>query len=383
VHGVVADEVVRLLGHRVDRHRVLERARQVRVLRGLVGHRRDDDHPSPVGGVDRLLRLPRVVDRAERLLHDVRAAVEREQHARGEPAAVGDERVAHPHGDEPAAGAVAHVARAVLRGGRVLGLARAVAVLHGVEGVVVAVEEVPAGDVVHPAVVVVVHAVVPARIEDQVLGIRDAVAVAVGDRTEVGDVEVPVVVAVTGADGRPARRLGLAEVHVRLRREVGHRAGVAPLDAGVEHRDADVVLAPGQTPREVDRRALLAAQVLRRVGEGRVALRRALVVGPVVLRRQRRRLVGRPVPEVLAVEPVPGRRRGIRGEAGEAHRCDRRPGGEHHDQLPHHYPRARFDLLRRSGFADPALIPRAAPPGGCAATRCASDSSESLPSTSS
>ena len=60
------------------------------------------------------------------------------------------------------------------------GFAGAVAVVHVVEGVVVAVVEVPAGDVVDVAVAVAVDAV--GEEEDQVLRIGDAVAVQVGDR---------------------------------------------------------------------------------------------------------------------------------------------------------------------------------------------------------
>ena len=188
------------------------------MLRGLVGHRRDDHDAALVRGVDRGLRLRRIRQRAERLLHHVRTDVEREQDARREATAVGDERVGDADRKHAAARARADVAGSVLARGRVLGLAGAVAVLDGVERIVVAVEEVPTRDVVDVAVAVVVLAVAVLRVEDEVLGIGDAVAVAIGDRAEVGDVEHAVAVAV--AVRRRARRARLAEVDVRRGREV-------------------------------------------------------------------------------------------------------------------------------------------------------------------
>ena len=177
------------------------------MLGRLVGHRRDHDDAACVRGIDRLLGLQRVRQRAERLLHHVRAGVEREQDARREPAAFGDERVGDADREEPAVRAVPDVAGAVLARVRVLGLAGAVPVLDGVERIVVAVEEVPTRDVVDVAVVVVVDAVAVRGVEDQILGIGDTVAVAVGDRAEVADVEDAVAVAVAGA--RPRRAGGL------------------------------------------------------------------------------------------------------------------------------------------------------------------------------
>ena len=150
------------------------------MLGGLVGHRRDDDHVAPVRGVDRLLRLRRVADRAERLLDHVGARVEREQHAGREAPAVGDERVADAHGHESAVGARADIAGAVRGRGRVSGFTGAVAVVDGVERVVVAEEEVPTRDVVDVTVVVVVDLVVVGRVEDEILGVGEPVAVAVG-----------------------------------------------------------------------------------------------------------------------------------------------------------------------------------------------------------
>ena len=145
--------------------------------------------------------------------------------------------------------------------GRVFGFTGAVAVLDGVEGIVVSVEEVPTRDVVDVAVAVVVIAVAVLRIEDEIFGIGDRVAVAVGDRAEVRDVEHAVAVAVARCSR--TRRAGLSEVDVRRGREVGHAVGVSPHDPRVEHRDEHVVAALVDTPREVDGRTLLTAQVLR------------------------------------------------------------------------------------------------------------------------
>ena len=185
------------------------------MLGGLVGHRRDDDHVAPVRGVDRLLRLRRVADRAERLLDHVGARVEREQHAGREAPAVGDERVADAHGQEPAVRARADVAGAVRGRGRVPASPVPWPKLDGVERVVVAEEEVPTRDVVDVAVVVVVDPVVVGRVEDEILGVGEPVAVAVGEPAEVGDVEAAVAVAV--AVGRRARAAAAsADVDVGL-----------------------------------------------------------------------------------------------------------------------------------------------------------------------
>ena len=195
------------------------------MLRRLVGHRGDHDDAAVVRRVDRLLRLRRVADGAERFLDDVGAAVEREEHAGRESRAVADERVRDPHRQEATPRARANVAGAVRGRGRVLRLPGAVSVLGHVERIVVAVEEVPARDVVDVAVRVVVDAVRDGRVEDQVLGIGEAVRVAICERSEVGDVEAAVAVAVAGR--RIARRTGLPEVHEGLRRQVVHGTRVA------------------------------------------------------------------------------------------------------------------------------------------------------------
>ena len=97
-----------------------------------------------------------------------------------------------------------------------------------------------------------------------------------------------------------------------------HRPGVAPLDARVEHGDADVGPAPGDPPREIDRRALLPAQLVRRrrtSAGSRTA--RALVVVAVELGRQARRLVGRAVAPVRAVERAARDRGRLRARTGD------------------------------------------------------------------
>ena len=230
------------------------------MLRRLVGHGRDHRHTAPVRRVDRELGLARVVDRAERLLDDGRARVEPEEHTGAEARRVGDEGIAHAYRDERALRAGADVADAVVGGGRVLGLTGAVAVVHRVERVVVTEEEVPSGDVVDVAVVVVVGTVRVVRVEDQVLGIGDAVAVAIRDRSEVGDGEAAVTVAVAARRG--ARRRHLTAVEVRPIGEIAHRTRIAPFDPGVEHRDPDVGPAARDPPCEIDGGALLPAEVV-------------------------------------------------------------------------------------------------------------------------
>ena len=170
--------------------------------------------PRSVGRIDGLLGLARVADAPERLLDHIGALVESEQHPGRESAAVGDERVAHANGEELASGTRPDVAGAVLGCRRVRGLTGAVAVGDGVERIVVAVQEVPARDLVDVAIAVVVDAVVVRRVEDEVFGIGDTVAVAVGDRAEVGDGEGAVAVAVAVRDHREARWRGLAQVDV-------------------------------------------------------------------------------------------------------------------------------------------------------------------------
>ena len=231
------------------------------MLRGFVRHRRDYDDTTLVRGIDRLLRLHGVRQRAECFLHHIGTGVQREHHARREPSPLGDERVGDADREQPAVRAIPDIAGAVLARVGVLGLAGAVPVLHRVERIVVAVEEVPPGDVVDVTVVIVVDTVAERGIEDQIFGIGDTVSVAVGHAREVADVEDAVAVAV--ATARTARRLRFTDVDVRGGREIGHAIRAPPHDPGVEHRDEHVVTAFGDAPREVDGRSLLPALVLR------------------------------------------------------------------------------------------------------------------------
>ena len=127
------------------------------VLGGLVGGRGDDGDAVVVGVVDRLARelVLLSVPSASWITSD--AVVDRVDDGLGEAVDVGDERVADPQRDEHAVRAGA-ARRPPLLASAVesLRLAGAVAVLDVVVGVVVVVEEVPAGDVVDEAVAVVV-----------------------------------------------------------------------------------------------------------------------------------------------------------------------------------------------------------------------------------
>ena len=141
----------------------------------------------PVGVVECLTREARVEERADRSLDDLDVVVGGIEDGLGEVVRVDDERVPDAHRHDLAAGAVADAAIAVVAGlGRIRGAARPVVararVARGVVGVVVVVEEVPAGDVVDVAVRVGVGAV--AEDGDQVAGVEDRVGLGVagGDR---------------------------------------------------------------------------------------------------------------------------------------------------------------------------------------------------------
>jgi hypothetical protein len=229
------------------------------VLGGLVGGRRDHGRAVVVGVLDGAPAERRVVERAERLLDDRDLVVGRVDRGQREAVHVGHERVAHAQGYERAVRAGAREAVVVVDlADRVLRLAGAVAVLDVVERVVVVVEEVPARDVVGVAVGVGVVAV---REGDQEVLRREHVrraraarvglvhAVVAGEVAEVEDVVAVRVVggrvggAVDARDQRRARGVGrgqLLGVQARLEAQVLHRAGVVPLDAGVEHGDRHV-----------------------------------------------------------------------------------------------------------------------------------------------
>ncbi len=295
----------------------------------------------------------------------------------GEAASVGDERVAHAHRQELARGAHAHVAGAVGRGRGVLGLTRAVPVVHGVERVVVAVEEVPARDVVDVAVVVVVDVVAVRGAEDEVLGVGDAVPVEVGDRAEVGDVEDAVVVAVAVGHHRVAGRLGLAEVDVGLGRQLRPSSGRATGSPSRAPRYSPrgcprSAPTPGRRPSPSARTGSGASPT----GPGWGRERRALVVVAVELARERARLVGGAVAPRRARERIAGNPRGRGGPApgrsprrardGELGRGDEHERDDHHGQHP---PRPHHHASPHDSWAGPPgdrNLPARAAPGGSA-----------------
>ncbi len=320
----------------------------------LVGRRGDHRHVVGPGVLDRGARERGVVHRAERLLDHLRARVDGVHDAFGEEIRVGDEAVADAHGEHAAVRAGAEGPAVVGLGGRVLGLAGAVAVLHLVEGIVVVVDEVPAGDVVHVAVAVAVHSVAERR--DQVLGIEKPVAVAVADARVggvVGDVEDAVVVEVVrigvleGAGQLGLRVAGgvlgqrqLAAVEPDLAAQVRHGARVVPLDARVEHGDGHVGPPGGDLPGAVDAHALDAEELGGiRVDRGIAGLvARELpgcaageVDGPHGRARHRKPAVGR-----IVLRRRPRRRRGVgegrgggTGEHGHGEEGERTDGARH------------------------------------------------------
>ncbi len=271
-----------VVGDRVGDDHVRQRRGPVVVLGGLVGGRGHHGDAVPVGVVDGLAGEARVVERAERLLHDLNVVVGRVQHGLGETVDVGDEAVADAQVDDHAVRAGAEIATVVRLGGRVAGLAGSVPVLDVVEGVVVVVEEVPADDVVDVAVVVVVDAV--AEGDQHILGLEhagrtDALravglhAVVAGVVAQVEDavaVEIPGAVVRVGAGGRAvlavdvrgresvvARFRNLALVDAGLEAHVVHDAGVVPLDPRVEHRDRHVGAPGGRHEGGADRRIVV------------------------------------------------------------------------------------------------------------------------------
>jgi hypothetical protein len=120
----------------------------------LVRRRGDHGDVARVRVVDRAACERRVVDRAERLLDHLRAAVDREDDARANRFESAMKLSPTRTGSTMQLGHVPSVAAVVGLGRRVARLAGAVAVLHLVERVVVVVEEVPARDVVDVAVAV-------------------------------------------------------------------------------------------------------------------------------------------------------------------------------------------------------------------------------------
>ena len=211
------------LRNRVDGDRVGIVGRVVVVLRLLVGRRGDHGYVVPVCVLHGVTREARVVDRAEGLLDHRRAVVDRVADRRRKVVHVRHEAVADPLLDEHAVRAAPDPARAVVRlGARVLGLAGPVAVAHEVGRVVVVLGEVPTGDVIHVAVVVVVAPV--GESHDQVLRVEQAVAVAVAHARVAGVVlHVEDAVAVLVVGPRAAGPGQLTAVDEELVHEVRER----------------------------------------------------------------------------------------------------------------------------------------------------------------
>jgi len=355
-----------------------------------------------VGVVDGGLREHRLVDRAHRLLDDLRAVVGGVDHGLRPVVHVDDEAVARAQHEEPAVGADADVALAVVGlVARHAPLARAVAVARVVVGVVVVLVEVPATDVVGVPVGVVVDAV---REEgDEVARVEDAVLVLVADHARlrrrrrvragvanvgrvgrhgadprivrvVRDAEDAVAVAVVsgeraGAAARAAVRvLGLVlrqlrGVQVRL---VGQIA-LVPLDATVDDRDPHVGAPDRVRPADVDVHPARAERLIRAevrlrpsclLGEPRPVVPVALVAGivrPVVRVRHVGALGGRPV---VGARLADGERQAPQGEGG-GDGCNL--ANVHRNKLPvrrYHAARGTYPsaepMQSRSGLAPPS-----------------------------
>ncbi len=253
VGAAVLDRVVELLFHEgavavadgVDPERVLERRGIVVVTALLVGGAGDDRDAAPVGVVDGGLGDLGGADGAERLGDHRDIEVHGVDHRLGEVGIHGHEAVRHAQrhvhrawrdAREPAA--VVGLLDLVRR------LAGSVAILDVIRGVVVLLIEVPAGDVVHEAVAIVVDAVGEGA--DHVLPVAKAVSVGIGHAGIVVDVHDPVAVAVV--DDAAGRERELSRVERRRARELRG----APADAAVEHGHHDVRPAGAALPRSHD-----------------------------------------------------------------------------------------------------------------------------------
>ena len=217
--GVALPQALHVGDRAGDHHRLVVGGREVVVGGVEVG---GDDRHEDAAGV-RVARRgageARVRQAAERGLDDADPVVGRVGDAQRELVRVGDERVPDADRDDLAARADAGAAGALVRllpG--LLGAAGAVvggrAVARGVVGVVVVVEEVPAGDVVGVAVAVGVRAV--GEDGDQVGGVEDVVGLVVAGRRARrvvgvvvdGDRAVAVAVVLRAAVGLRAARRG-------------------------------------------------------------------------------------------------------------------------------------------------------------------------------
>ena len=188
-------------GERVIRHR-----RQVVVEGVLVGHAGDDDDVLAVRVIDRRARERVLVHSAESFLDDTCPVVGRVDDGLGDVVYLSDEALRDAQHDETAVGACPDAEGLVVPfAGGPESLAGAVLVARVVVGVVVVLVEVPAGDVVDVAVLVVIHAVREqldeiARVEDAVVVHVALDAIRAGLRGVAADEAF-----VTRDDGRKAR----------------------------------------------------------------------------------------------------------------------------------------------------------------------------------
>ena len=220
---------------------------------------------------------------------------------------VRDETVTDTHRNELTLRTTADFTRAIRGRGAVFGFPRSVAIINRVEWIVVAVKKIPARDVIHMTVVILVDAIVVLRIENEVLGVDKPVAVAVSNRAKVVDVDDTIAIAILRWGCRGTGRWRFESVDVHLGSEVTHRVRVTPPNTAIQDRDRDLRGTGRHTPREVDGHTHLPALIMGRDDQHRVlvAQRCALVVGTVDLARDhtRRGLVGGAVPPVRAIEP--------------------------------------------------------------------------------
>ncbi len=229
--------------------------------------------------VKRRPREARVEERAHRSLHHLDVVVRRIEGRQREVVGVDHERVPNTHRHDLAVGAQANAAVtfvALLRGllHPPAAVVRRARITGGVVGVVVVVEEVPAGDVVGVAVAVAVVAVTEHG--DQVAGVEDRIGLAVSGglrhaRVVGVVVDVERAVAVTVVHGAIARIgvLGKRKLSA-VQRNLAAQAPVVPANPRVEDRDLHARAAGRVLPCSVDRDAWNLAE---RVASGERVLR--------------------------------------------------------------------------------------------------------------
>ena len=240
--GVLVEQQPVAVGHRVHPDHVAIGGGVVVVATLLVGRARDDRNAAAVGVVDGGLAAHRRVHGAERFGNHVDAAVDRVDDRLHEGLVDRHERIADAQRQEERTRRETRRAAAVVGfGNLILGFAGAVAVVDVVEGIVVVLDEIPAGDVVDEAVAVVVD---PVGVEcDEFLAVA-AVGVA-GRGVVVGrdeSVAVAVLLETARCDGQ------FAGVQPDLASDIVF----APTDAAVEHRHPHVRPARRALPRVHD-----------------------------------------------------------------------------------------------------------------------------------